>query len=539
MRYCIRNVILSLFAIIANSAYSQNKSIDVQHYSFEISLNDSNNIIEGKASIDFVARHSSSSVYFDLIGPNDSNHNGMKVFKVLGDSRDLKFSQTDDRINIYFNKSLPLNASQKIEISYKGIPADGLIIDTNKFASRTFFADNWPNRAHNWIPCNDHPSDKASVEFIVTAPDHYQVIANGILVEESNVAGNLKLTHWKEDSVLPTKVMVIGVADFAVQLASVTNGVPIWSWVFPENRDSGFAQYAISKDVLPFFTNYIGPYPYKKLANVQSKTVFGGMENAGNIFYYENSVSIDTSDKRSLEELFAHETAHQWFGDEASEIDWPHIWLSEGFATYMAHLYIEYRYGADSLKKEMQNDRVKIIAFYKKHKTPVVDTSSSGNLLQLLNVNSYQKGSWILHMLRRELGNKIFKNGIRAYYAAYKGKNASTDDFMHIMEKVSNQNLHVFFKQWLYTAGHPVLHGKWKYEPGKKRIVLVVEQQQDFVFQFPLELAIEGNGKTIFKTIELKNKKTNISIPLNLKPSSILPDPAMNLLFEGGIEEEK
>jgi aminopeptidase N len=231
MRYCIRNS-LFLFAMIANSVYSQNKSIDVQHYSFEIALDDSNNIIHGKASIDFVAKQSSSSVYFDLIGPNDSNSNGMKVFKVLEDNRDLKFLQKDDRINIYFNNQLPLNALKKIEISYEGIPADGIIIDTNKFASRTFFADNWPNRAHNWIPCNDHPSDKASVEFIVTAPDHYQVIANGILVEESNLPGNLKLTHWKEDSVLPTKVMVIGMADFAVQLASVTNGVPIWSWVF-------------------------------------------------------------------------------------------------------------------------------------------------------------------------------------------------------------------------------------------------------------------------------------------------------------------
>jgi aminopeptidase N len=538
MRYCIRNS-LFLFAMIANSVYSQNKSIDVQHYSFEIALDDSNNIIHGKASIDFVAKQSSPSVYFDLIGPNDSNSNGMKVFKVLEDNRDLKFLQKDDRINIYFNKPLPLNAPKKIEISYEGIPADGLIIDTNKFASRTFFADNWPNRAHNWIPCNDHPSDKASVEFIVTAPDHYQVIANGILVEESNLPGNLKLTHWKEDSVLPTKVMVIGMADFAVQLASVTNGVPIWSWVFPENRDSGFAQYAVSKNILPFFINYIGPYPYKKLANVQSKTVFGGMENAGNIFYYENSVSSDTSHKRSLEELFAHETAHQWFGDEVSEADWPHIWLSEGFATYMAHLYIEYRYGADSLKKEMQNDRVKIIAFYKKHKTPVVDTSSSGNLLKLLNVNSYQKGSWILHMLRNKLGNEIFQKGIQAYYAAYKGKNASTGNFMHIMEKISKQDLHIFFKQWLYTAGHPDLHVKWKYEAGKKRIILVIDQEQDFIFQFPLQLAIEGNSKTIFKTIEIRNKNTNVSIPLNFKPLSILPDPAVNLLFEGGIQEEK
>jgi aminopeptidase N len=129
----------------------------------------------------------------------------------------------------------------------------------------------------------------------VTAPDHYEVIANGVLVEESNLPGHLKLSHWKEDMALPTKIMVIGVADFAVQLVANINCIPITSWVFPENKDSGFAQYSISKNILPFYINYIGPYPYKKLANVQSKTIFGGMENAGNIFYYENSVALNDS----------------------------------------------------------------------------------------------------------------------------------------------------------------------------------------------------------------------------------------------------
>ena len=216
--------------------------------------------------------------------------------------------------------------------------------------------------------------------------------------------------------------MVIGVADFAVQLAAEINGIPITSWVFPENRDSGFSQYSVSKNILPFFINYIGPYPYRKLANVQSKTIFGGMENAGNIFYYQNSVVMKRpllKDQKPIEDLFAHETAHQWFGDEVSETDWPHVWLSEGFATYMTQLYMEHRYGTDSLRKRMEHDREEVIAFYKKRKTPVVDTSSANDLLQLLNKNSYEKGGWVLHMLRRKLGDKVFQKGIQTYYAAY------------------------------------------------------------------------------------------------------------------------
>lgn len=519
---------------------AQNKAIDVQHYRFELSLNDSNNIIRGTAGITFISKQVASMVYFDLKSAVDSTGIGMKVSHVYENDKELKFNQSNDHINIYFDAPLPLGKQEEVAIKYEGVPSDGLIIDTNKFAHRTFFADNWPNRAHNWIPCNDHPADKASVEFIVIAPEHYQVIANGILEEETNLPHLLKLTHWKEDMVLPTKVMVIGVADFAVKLDTTINCIPVTSWVFPENRDSGFEQYAVSKNILPFYINYIGPYPYKKLANIQSKTIFGGMENAGNIFYFQNSVETKASKhQRPLEDLFAHETAHQWFGDEASEIDWPHVWLSEGFATYMTHLYMEYRYGADSLKKRMQHERDEAIAFYGKRKTPVVDTTSGGNLMQLLNDNSYQKGSWVLHMLRRKLGDVVFKKGIQTYYAAFMGKNASTDDFMDVMEKVSKQNLKIFFTQWLYTAGQPMLQGKWKYDSNKKILNISIKQTQDFLFQFPLQLAIKGSNQIIFKTINFTNRIINISMPLDFKPQAIIPDPDVNLLFEGNIEEEK
>jgi aminopeptidase N len=266
------------------------------------------------------------------------------------------------------------------------------------------------------------------------------------------------------------------------------------------------------------------------------------MENASNIFYYENSVandSIEYKHRKPLEDLFAHETAHQYFGDEASEIDWPHLWLSEGFATYMTQLYLEHEYGTDSLKKRMQHDRALIINFYKKRKTPVVDTSSPGHLEQLLNANSYEKGSWVLHMLRRKLGEKIFQKGIRAYYNAYKGKNASTNNFMEVMEQVSKQNLALFFKQWLYTAGQPVISGRWRYDQKRNIIILSINQTQNFIFQFPLQLAIKGSNRTIFKTIEIKSRKTEFSMPVNFKPETIGLDPGVNLLFEGKMEEDK
>lgn len=541
MKYQIWHFLLFVFTIPTTATIAQNKAIDVQHYKFAISLNDNNNIIQGRARIDFIVKKKSNKVYFDLVKMDESGK-GMKVLHISHDQKELQFDQDNDHVNIYFDSTLTINQEEIISIEYEGIPADGLIIDTNKFAHRTYFADNWPNRAHNWIPCNDHPSDKASVEFIVTAPDHFQVIANGIKQEETNLPGHLKLTHWKEDMILPTKVMVIGVADFAEKLDSTIDCIPITSWVFPENRDSGFSQYAVSKNILPFFINFIGPYPYKKLANVQSKTIFGGMENASNIFYFQNSVAMNTEQykrSRPLEALFAHETAHQWFGDEASEIDWPHVWLSEGFATYMTNLYMEYRYGTDILKRRMQHDRIVILQFYKKRKTPVVDFSSPDSLMLLLNPNSYEKGSWVLHMLRHKLGDEVFKKGIQNYYARFKGGNASTEDFMHVMEQVSKQNLELFFKQWLFTPGQPILDGYWQYNSQRKILKIDIQQMQESVFKFPLQIAIKGKQQVMLKTIDCNSKNILDSIPINFEPISIDLDPNIELLFDGNIKEKK
>lgn len=531
-----RSILFSIcLAVSIAASLAQNNLVDVQHYKFELALNDTNDIIHGNAGIIFKITKPSNECYFDLRGYIDSSGKGMKVAHVTNNNKQLKFSQEGDHLNIYLGNTLTANTNENISIDYSGIPADGLIIDTNKFAHRTFFGDNWPNRAHDWIPCNDHPSDKASVEFIVTAPDHYRVIANGILVNEKLLANNQKVTHWKEDLDLPTKVMVIGLADFAVDTAGYVKGIPVTSWVFPENKESGFPQYAVAAKILPFLIDYIAPYPFKKLANVQSKTKFGGMENASNIFYYQNSVKQDSfthEDYVRLEGLFAHEEAHQWFGDEASETGWQHVWLSEGFATYMTHMYFENTYGEDTLQSRMRADRIKVIDFYRKRKTPIVDTTSMSDPLVLLNANSYQKGGWVLHMLRRKLGDSLFHKGIQAYYKKYQGKNASTEDFIKTMEEISKQHLDLFAKQWLYTTGQPVLQLKWDYDQSRKLVTIKISQMQHHLFVFPLEIALVSNGKTITEQINVSNRTETITFPATIQPQAIQLDPKVNLLFE-------
>jgi aminopeptidase N len=241
---------ISVFIIIISSVKSVAQipanGLDVQHYQFTIQLNDSNNIIKCEAIIATKFTKAVSAVVFDL-RQKQADGRGMNVISVKKSNQSLSFTQ--DTQHLVIKDAATAADENTYTITYEGIPADGLIIGVNKYRHRTFFSDNWPNRAHNWLPCNDHPSDKASVEFIVTAPDHYQIISNGIQTEESNLPGHLKLTRYKENVPLPTKVMAIGAADFAVNYAGIVDCIPVYSWVYPEDRDAGFNSYAAAQDI--------------------------------------------------------------------------------------------------------------------------------------------------------------------------------------------------------------------------------------------------------------------------------------------------
>ena len=256
---------------------------------------------------------------------------------------------------------------------------------------------------------------------------------------------------------------------------------------------------------------------------MQSTTRYGGMENAGCIFYAERAIRGDGM----MEELIAHEIAHQWFGNSATESDWEHLWLSEGFATYMTHLYIENKYGEERFKDELGKDRQTVFHFYDQHVLPVVDTLST-DLLFRLNANAYQRGAWVLHMLRSELGTDAFWKGIQQYYSEYDYSNATTDEFIEVMEQSSGKDLSQFTTQWLRTGVLPELKLSWKLKR-KKATFELLQVQEEFVFQFPIDLTIDyvdGTSETIVlnlnseklvHTMNVKSKIKHIELDRNKK----------------------
>ncbi|GAB4091175.1 M1 family metallopeptidase [Flaviaesturariibacter terrae] len=529
--------LLSLLLLLPLLGRAQD--IDVQHYRFQIGLHDETDRVDGIAIVVLRVVKPVDAFELDLVQPNASGK-GMIVSKLTG-ANVAGWLQADDKIRVRLKQQLPADSAQEITIVYSGVPRDGLIISKNKWGDRTFFADNWPNRAHHWIPCNDRPDDKASFEFRVTAPAPYTVIANGTALNDETaedpdkyVAGGRHF-YYREDTPLPTKVMVIGAARFAVKtFEDSPQGIPVSAWVYPQDSTKGFYDYAVTPSILKFFSNYIAPFPYEKLANVQSKTIFGGMENASCIFYAEESVTGN----RKWEDVFAHEIAHQWFGDMASEKSFAHLWLSEGFATYMTDLYIEQKYGVDSMRKRLETDRMKIIIFTGLNPTRAV-VDSTKDLMSLLNANSYDKGGWVLHMLRQQVGDSAFRKIIQSYYQSYKGGNADTRDFQRVADSVYNamyplrkgESLATFFDQWLYRPGIPAF--ELKLSAGSRSNISFVLRQEGTLYSFPLEIEVsDASGKKDVRSFWIRDRETTLPFGrIDGDSWAVVVDPNKKLLY--------
>ena len=513
---------------------SRRVGIDVLHYEFRVD-------VPARAwpdTIRFVAtttalRREATSLALDLAAAlqvDSTQVNGVRV----------AFTRPSDSVRV----ALPIGSNDTVRVAvfYRGLPADGLIVRRDTLLGWTAFGDNFPDRARQWLATVDHPSDKALVDWIVRAPSTHRVIANGELVEETPELGMLNArmvrTHWRTTRPIYTGLMVIGVSPFAVlelgdtacNLAERAGCVRQSLWTSPSRRAAMPGSFARAGDIVAFFSTLAGPFPYEKLAHVASSTRYGGMENASAIFYDER-LFIPGSPGESL---IAHETAHQWFGDAVTAREWPHVWLSEGFATYFAALWTEHARGDSAFLAEMRRMRSRTITSPITVEKAVIDTTLD-DLTRVLNTNVYEKAGFALHMLRREIGDSAFFRGIRAYYAAHRHGNALTADLERAFERSSGRPLGWFFDQWMRRPGYAEVDATWSWNAKSQRLSVTVRQGAR-VAPYRLSLAVDvttagGSVKRVRVTVPARREAT-ILVPVTLtaKPSAVMFDGDVSLL---------
>lgn len=568
-------LLLSTTASAFADVYPRQPGISIAGYTFDITLNDANNEIKVRATVDvqFVAADV-KTVELDLcqftaaprpartaagLGdpcaepaarqgrPAPSGGKGMTVTAVTSAGAALKFQHDRDRVRVTLPRAFTAGDRFAFTVDYHGVPATGLLIANNKYGDRSFVSNSWPDKARNHLASIDHPSVKAPVTTIVTAPSHYQVVSNGLMTQEVDLPGKLRRTTWKQSVPISTWLMSLAVAPYAVDHFGDYHGVPFSSWVYPQERDAGYAAFsAHTRSIMEFFSDRIGPYSYEKLAHVQANGVGGGMELASSIFYGY----AETGPRR---QLIAHEMAHQWFGDAVTEADWDDVWLSEGFATYFALLYSEYKDGRDAFLEGVRRSKTQAVNFAIANPKSTIVHDNLEDIGSVIDnaAHIYQGGAQVLHNIRGVIGTDAFWAGIRAYHRRYKDRTATTADLRRAFEEAcvaaasqcpdEGEDLSWLFSQLLTRGGVLQVDAAWRYDAAAKQLQLTMNQTQTTgVYRMPIEVQVaSASGAASTHVVRLTGKSQTFTIPAETMPAAVTLDPNAWVFMKSAIAAAK
>jgi aminopeptidase N len=534
------SIILFLLCLpLSHAAQRRDRVIDSWrpiHYDVNLSFND--RLTEISAA--------RTEITLEVLAANltkiDLDFGEMPIDAVTVSGSPARFERQPDRLDVFLERAAKRGDKLNLTVAYHGLPKDGLIFAKDRDGNPSATGDNWPNRVHQWIPCLDHPSAKATVSFTVAAPPRELVVANGKFVTMTRNGNAPSLWKFDETKPIPAYCMVIAASEGAKIDAHESAATPLAYYV--PQKDAAYAPkgFATAAPVLAFFSQTVAPYPYEKLALIVGATRFGGMENSSAIVFTNTLFEPRGNEKMSprygipmrIEDVVAHEIAHQWFGDSVTESTWADLWLSEGFATYFAGLFIEKHESEAAFREYMREAAARYFSYEKQRNLPIHDTETE-DLMRLLNPNNYEKGAWVLHMLRARIGDDAFFKGLRDYYNAHREATASTEDLRVALEKSSGKNLKEFFARWIYGAGHPRYQLGWGSMERRSAAVILVElrQLQDgeaFLDPVPIEFTV--NGKKKREMIYPAGKSTRVSIRLDANPTSAVIDPDGTLLKE-------
>jgi aminopeptidase N len=476
---------------------------------------------------------------------------GMTVTAVTAGDQKLTWQHENDRVRVTLPGAFAAGDKYTFSVSFHGVPATGILIGDNRHGDRGWVTNPWPNKARNFRAVIDHPAMKATHVTSVTAPRKYQVVSNGLMIEETDLPGDVRRTVWKESVPISTWLMSLAVAPYAVNHFGSYRGIALSSWVFPQEQQPGLRAFAThTEPILEFFIDRIGPYSYEKLAHVQANGVGGGMELASSIFYGFGANGAGR-------QLIAHEMAHQWFGDSATEADWDDVWLSEGFATYFALLYTEFADGRDAFLEGVRRSKTTALNYAIANPKSTIVHNNLADISRVIanNAQVYQGGAQVLHNIRGVVGTPVFWAGIRSYYARHKDGTATTDDFRRAMEEAcraadrcpaDGKDLSWLFSQLLNRGGALQVQGSWSYDEAGRQVQITLEQTQTTgLYRMPVEIRItatapagagrggRGGAGTAAAPVptrsthivQLTQQRQTFLLPSDLEPANVELDP--------------
>jgi len=516
-------------AVVEPLQTAGDRPIDIANIRLDLTVDLPKKTIAGVATLDFRMMRDDASFALDAVGFTVSS---VDIVRRDGKPATAKFRHDGKKLRIECD-NLAADDRASVRIAYVvREPRDGLFFfgptEAEPDVPLTVWSQGEAITNRYWIPCLDHPDQRQASEMKITVPTGYEGLSNGKLVSKKDNGNGTTTFDWKQTENHPSYLITLVVGKFAV-VEETWRGLPVLYYVPEKRKDDVARTFGRTRAMLDFFSAKFGVnYPWEKYAQVVvEQFTSGGMENTSATTLNDRVLH----DARSFldssgDGLIAHELAHQWFGDLITARDWAHVWLNEGFASFCEVIWAEEAEGAEIATWTLWQKSKAAIAGGKER--PIVDRRYASPRM-MFDARAYPKGAWVLHMLRRQLGEAVFWKCIRTWSNEQKFRSVETSDLRRTCERISGQSLEKFFVQWTERPGHPVLEVASEYVASDKAVKIAIRQTQPGeAFEFPLEVRI---GSEV-RRLTVSSRESTLVFPVATVPTSIEIDPNQSVLME-------
>ena len=500
---------------IENEISPSQKKVDILHYDLFFDLYPEKKEFKASATL-------TGKVKVKGLKEIDINfYDNFDVSEVMLNGAKHKYINENNMLKVF--SDLPVDTFS-LKIDYYGTPERagfaGFVFGRINDNSLVYTLSE-PYYASSWFPCNDFPSDKALLDIRIRNDSSQVSVSNGSLINIKR-EGNKNTYHWK--TIYPISTYLIAIYSSAFKhfddkyiSLDETDTMTIDYYVLPKDLENAKKDFIQHPDMIRFFAETFGEYPFirEKYGIAEFLWQLGAMEHQTITGVASNMIS----GKNFYFDIYVHELAHQWWGDAIGPKSWKDIWLNEGFASYCEALFYEFRSGKSALKSTMLS----------KKRSDFTDIlGEPGSFLFTSTV--YNKGAWVLHMLRWELGDSLFFNSLRKYYEKYKYSNAATEDFKKVCEDVSGKNLTKFFDQWVYGKGIIKLQFDWTSSKKNNEFETLIDieqvQSEYDEYNFLLEIGFKyEDQQTEYHRVNINSTSAEFNFKSKQKPVKVTLDP--------------
>ena len=512
----------------AQSQWAPDRLADIRHILMELT------VVPEKAQLRGTVTHHLTPIG-EPLSRIPFNLEELTVDAVKVGGRETRFHHEGGILEVFLSPALQPGREVPISITYHGSPRTGLNFTApdKNYPTRpyTAWSQGQDQYSRYWWPSHDFPNQRSTTEMVVTAPGKYEVISNGRLVSVSKNR-DMRIWHWIQEVPHVCYLVSLVVGEFDHWTEEV-DGLPLEYYVPLGRRKDGERSFANTADMIKCLSSFAGePYPYVKYAQVAVPDfTWGGMENTSATTLTDFSLQ----DERSVldydfDALSSHELAHQWFGDLVTCREWAHAWLNEGFASYCEYVWAEWYLGEDEAQQRRLADSAGYFAEEAEYRRPLV-WRKYHDPVELFDAHLYEKGAWVLWMLRNVVGDDVFKRAVQAYVARHREGLVTTPDLLRAFEDVSGKTLGWFFDQWVYGAGHPEFEVSysWDEDAGAARVSIKQTQKIEgdtHLFRMPVQVAFgqPARKQPVIETIEVGARgeaEDGFSVSLAKRPTWI------------------